>query len=291
MPRVQTLIEAKDGSILGVDRRRVYEKPFSLLTNPPNNRVAMAANQPSALITMDVNGDGPKEVSQLSADYDGACLCSLIMQDGNSSRALMNRKTHVANMFGSAGRPYKLPETLIIDELRQLIAEFTDISGSANSIAPALHTAHYLQIQNDPRLSMIRQRMESRQYLSLPYFYNLDSGYAVLTALQSAAFQMSIGTDHHFAIHTITATSTGAFRINIVDVARSESIIYGQAGVDYPVNSALICGDAQYPFKFHEPRLIFSGQKLNITLEDLSNQANTIYLTLGGQAVATKMWR
>ena len=289
--RINTLIEAPDGSILGIARDKQYEKPFSLLTNPPFNKVDMAANQPSSVIAMGVSGAGPLEISQLSCKRTGACLTQLIVEDGQTSRTLMNVQQHVDNIFGDAGRPYFLPETLIIDELRALNAAFLDISGSANSIWLAAHAARYLKIQNDPRLAMMRRRMDTRQYLSLPYFYGFDNTYATLTSGQQQSLAITIANDHHFEIHTIQAVSTGSFSMNIVDVAQKESIISGPSGVDFEVDSRLISGTAQYPFKFHEPRMIFAGQKLVVYLTDTSAGANTVHLTLGGRAIATRMWR
>jgi hypothetical protein len=289
--RINTLIEAQDGSIIGIARDKQYEKPFSLLTNPPYNKVDMAASQPSTVVAMGVSGAGPLEISQLSCRRTAACLCQLIVEDGQTSRTLMNVQQHVDNIFGDAGRPYFLPETLMIDELRALNASFLDLSGSANSIWVAAHAARYLQIQNDPRLSMMRRRMETRQYLSLPYFYGFDNTYAQLTASAAQDQVITIANDHHFEIHTIQAVATGPFTLNIVDVAQKESIISGPSGVDFEIDSGLICGTAQYPFKLHEPRMIFSGQKLVVSLTDLSGQANTIFLTLGGRAIATRMWR
>ena len=140
-------------------------------------------------------------------------------------------------------------------------------------------------------MTMMRRRMESRQYISLPYFYGFDDTYETLTSGGTASKIITIANDHHFEIHKIQVVSSGIFKLNITDVAQKESIISGPSGVDYQVDSALICGTAQYPFKLHEPRMIFAGQKLVVDLTDLSLGSNTIYLTLGGRAVATRMWR
>jgi hypothetical protein len=289
--RINTLIEGLDGAVLGVARNKQFEKPFSLLTNPPYNKVDMVANQPSTVIAMSVAGSGPLEISQLACKRTGACLAQLIVEDGQTQRVLMNVQQHIDNIFGDGGRPYFLPETLIIDELRSLNAAFLDISGSANAVWPAAHAARYMQIQDDPRLVMMRRRMEARQYLSLPYFYGFDNTFKTLTGSGTGTEIITIANDHHFEIHTIQCQSTDAFKLNIVDVAAAESIISGPSGVDYQIINDLICGNAQYPFKLHEPRMIFAGQKLVVSMTELSGSSNTIYLTLGGRAIATKMWK
>jgi hypothetical protein len=289
--RINTLIEGLDGAILGIARDKQYEKPFSLLTNPPYNKVEMVANQTSTVLAMAVSGSGPLEISQLACKRTGACLAQLIVEDGQTQRVLMNVQQHIDNIFGDGGRPYYLPETLIVDELRALNAAFLDISGSANAVWPVAHAARYLQIQNDPRLVMMRRRMESRQYLSLPYFYGLDNTFKTLSAGGTANEVITIANDHHFEIHTIQIQSSDSFKLNIVDVAQKESIISGPSGVDYEVEYSLISGNGQYPFKLHEPRMIFAGQKLVVSMTELSGKSNTVYLTLGGRAIATKMWK
>ena len=122
--RINTLIEAPDGSILGVARGKQYEKPFSLLTNPPYNKVDVAANQAAQVIAMSVSGAGPLEISQLAAKYTGDMLVQMNVEDGQTSRTLMNVNHHIANLFGDGRRPYYLPETLMIDELRVLNISF-----------------------------------------------------------------------------------------------------------------------------------------------------------------------
>lgn len=250
--RTNTLIEAPDGSILGVSKRKQYEKPFSLLTNPPYNKVVCAANQPSTVVAMNVSGAGPLEISQLSCKRTNACLAQIVVQDGQTTRVLMNVQHHIDNIFGSGQNPYFLPETLIIDELRALNIQLLDISGSGSNVWLAAHAARYMEITNDARLSQMRRRMEMRQYLSMPYFYGFDNTFTALTSQESTEEIITISNEHHFEIHTIQAVSTGTFTMNIVDVAQKESIISGPSGVDYEIPSDMICGTAAYPFKLHE---------------------------------------
>jgi hypothetical protein len=297
--RVKTLIEVPDGRILGIDRRRMYERPFALLTNPPANAVAITANQSSAQVSLSVAGAGPLEITGLAAKRTGAALVSLMVQDGRTQRIIMSGAVHIDTIFGNATLagsngflPYKLPETLFVDELRSLIAQFTDISGSDNTVYPALHGVRYTKLQNDPRLIRMRQRMAQREYMSLPFWYTFDSrSNVVLTALASGSYPITIGNDHHFDLQTITAVSTGAFSLNLVDSATGESIIDAPSGNNYGVSSELMIGNASYPFKLHEPILFLSSQKLIATITDLSNSGNTIYLTFGGSAIANRQWR
>jgi hypothetical protein len=290
--RQRTLVESLDGSVLAIDARRQFVKPFILLTNQPNNVVPMAANQASTFYTLTVAGSGPIEIGGLSAQRTGPCLLALMVQDGRSSRYIMNNQIHIDTLCGNGQLPYVLPETLLIDELRNLLVSFTDISGQTNSARIALHGARHLGIVHDPRLVLLRARTDLRQHLSLPFFYTFETGGVTVGAGATVQAAINISPDHHFEIHTITAVSDYPFDLDIVDVARAESLVSGPNGVNFPVASALVCGTPQYPFKFHEPYLVLAGQRLLVTLVNRDAQhENNVYLTLGGRALVGRPWK
>jgi hypothetical protein len=137
--------------------------------------------------------------------------------------------------------------------------------------------------------------MDERQYLSVPYWYTLDRATTLggVTVAPGATVQetITIGRDHHFQIFQLSAVSTGVFDINIVDSQRGESLISAPQDVNYAIGSELILGNGNFPFRFHEPRLIQTGQRLVVTLTDRSGAPNLIHVTLGGRALATRMWR
>ena len=91
----------------------------------------------------------------------------------------------------------------------------------------------------------------------------------------------------------LTAVATGglgSFLINIADQATGESIFDAPLGVSIPLSSGLVIGSAAFPVRFHEPRFFEVGAKLVVTLTDVSGAANVLYLTLGGRALADRMW-
>jgi len=195
-------------------------------------------------------------------------------------------------------RPYPLPEALYIDEQRHVTATITDLAGpfpaalDRNNIRLNMHTQRLLTRQVDLNLSRVRARMEKRQYMALPYFYILDNGNSVIAAAGGTNTEtITIGQDHHFEIFQITAVSNGPFSINIVNTSTGESLVDGPLGSNFNVPSGVSIGNASFPLRFHEPRFIELRSKLIVTLTDLSNAANnTIWLTLGGRALADKMW-
>lgn len=297
MPRMPTLIESprKDGSIIAVNKRRVAEQPYFLLTNSPNNSAAILANQSTPMRVCTVSGEGPAQIVSLAHEKTGVALVFLQIQDGQNQRGLMNSSVHIDTIMGTGRQPYPLPEALYIDDLRSLQVTFTDISGAGNAVRMMALCSRFQTQQVDPTLARIRKRMAARQYLSTPYWYTLDGGGigggVAVGAGATVQDTVTIGQDHHFQLFQMSAVSTGLFDINIVDIARGESLISAPQDVNYAIGSELILGTANFPFKFHEPRLFQTGQKLLVTLTDRSGAPNTIFLTLGGRMVATRMWQ
>ena len=115
MPRIETLIQDPSGRILGVDPRVISRIPYALLTNQPNNFVAIPANSSSPFTSITVSGEGPCEIASFAHEKTGACRVSMQIQDGSTQRGLMNRAVHIDTIFGNGQQPYWLPETLYID--------------------------------------------------------------------------------------------------------------------------------------------------------------------------------
>jgi len=293
MSRMPTLIESprRDGSIIAVNRRRLNEMPYFLLTNPPNNSVALLANQASPMQVCTISGEGPAQIVSLAHEKTGVCRVFLQIQDGQIQRGLMNGACHIDTIMGTGAQPYPLAEALYIDELRSLQCSFTDISGAGNAVRVMALATRYLTQQADPSLERIRKRMDARQYISMPYWYTLDNGPVVVGAGATVQQTITVGQDHHFQLFQMSAVSTGLFDINIVDTQRGESLISAPQDVNYAIGSELIIGNGNFPFRFHEPRLVQVGQRLVVTLTDRTGAPNTIHLTLGGRALAVRMWR
>jgi len=292
MGNVETLIQLPGGRIGGVDKRILYRIPYNVLTNSPNNFVDIPANSSSPFTSMTISGEGPCEIASLSAERDSACLVFLQIQNGETQSGLMNRAVHIDTIFGNGQRQYWLPETLYLDELRTMIASFTDLQGGANRAALNMGGCRYLQLQVDPYMEEIRSRLENRQYMTTPYWYTLDNGDVTIPAGTTVQETITVGQRCHFQLCNMTAVATSmAFDINIVDISRGESIIDAPGNSNRAISAGLCIGNANYPFKFHESRLIQVGQKLLVTLTDRSGFDNRVHLTLGGKAIENMMWR
>ena len=293
MSRIQTLIESpsRDGSIVGVNPKRLLELPYHLLTNRPNNFVTVAANQASPMQVMSVSGEGPAQIVSFAHEKTQDVRVLLQLQNGNEITSLMNGACHIDTIMGNAGQPYYLSEALYIDELRSLQITYTDISGLGSSVLTMANCKRYLTQTADPTLTKVKMRMNQRQYLSMPYWYTLDQGPVTLANGETLEATITVGQDHHFEIFSLSRVSTGRFNINIVDQSTGESLISAPQDRNYPIGDEILFGTGNFPFRFHEPRMIQVGQRLLVTLVNRVAGNNTIHMTMGGRADALRLWR
>lgn len=295
MPKLRTMIDRGDGEILGIDLRRLSEDSYFLLPNAPNNAIACLANQSAVFQPMTVSGDGPIEIVSFALQRTGVARVMIQLEDGRTITSMMNRSVHVDTIFGSYGgpllKPYPLPESLYLEENRSLSITFTDVSGAPNTIRPALLGTKYKHWQRDPSLERMRKRMDSKQYLIRPFFYTFTQGPVAVGAGATVTVPIEISNDHHFKLFQLSGVSTGAYNLDLVNAITGESIIFGPANEHYAVDSALIVGTGQFPFKFHEPILLEAGTRLNVVLTDTSAAPNVVDLTLGGVLLTLRMWK
>jgi len=292
MARIPTLIEDPKvpGRIIGVNRKRLDEIPYWLMTDLPSNIVAVPANQSSPLQTLILSGIGPMRITNFGMQSTGACRMLLRMQDGATPRGLMNGHIHANAICGNVGQPYQLPEALYIDELRALQVTFTDLSGTANNIRFVAHGSKWTTQQADATMERVRTRLEKRQYLSTPFWYTTDNGPIVVGVGATVTQAITIGQDHHFDIMQLSHVATGLYNIDIVHAQTGESIIQGPQEAHYQIGSEILFGNGNFPFRLHEPRMIQYGQKLIVTVTNRHAAQNTIHLALGGRAITIRMW-
>lgn len=301
--KFDTVFPLKDGRIAGINKRRLYEYPVFLGTNPPTNDVTVPAGAASTETLLRVSGEGPVQITQLGAlrnntDHQ-AVTVQLFTRDGSQSILCMNAPIHIDTMFGPGGLMYPLPEGLYLDETRAASVIFTDLTGYGTLARIVGVGAKYTQLQADQSLGRIKQRLKDSQSLTIPYWYTLNDGPETVAPLATAQFIIEIFGDHNFDIHQFSAVSNGTFNINIQRMVNGESIINAPRGtnnlgagsaVTYPIPSVMLMGNNSYPYRLNEPALVFAGEQLLVTLVDTSGASNTIYLTIGGVGIKVKDW-
>jgi hypothetical protein len=292
---VLTLLNSPDGKVLGINKKALLKMPFVLIPNAPNVPIAIPAAGPAGPFAWTVSGEGPAQIVSLQTDVNSA-LIMLKMQEGRNFRELMNGAVNMSTIFGTNRTPYPLCEPLYVDETRRLIANFTGLTAGAVNIRPAAWCSRATSIEADPTLEMARKRQDFRQFLSFPYWYTLDDGMVTLTGTTVFEKVITIGYDHHFMLHQISAAFAGTseafgFNIDIIDVAKNESLFYAPQANHFGASSFTMIGDGNYPYQFISPRLFMTGQRILIRVNNNFAGTNTLYLTLHGQAIADRMWR
>lgn len=282
---MKTLNTKPDGSITGVRKSAFGELPFSLVTNQPSNSIVVPANGTSPYVSFTVNQDGPINLTKFSIDSTGACLVKLSTFDGKDTIDICSSGIHSGTIFGSGAKPYPLPEVLYIDELRRIDASIQDISGAANTVRLNMQGYQSMYPVQDPD-GEIRKDKEVKNRLVLPFFYTFDGGGFAMTALQAVSQAIEVHADHNFQLFQISGVSTGTFTLDIVNGNTGESLFNAPGDQHYQIDSGLVVGSANFPFRLHTPRLFKRNQKIIINMTDTSGVGNTVFLTLAGRACA-----
>lgn len=289
--RFQTVVSAPTGEILAVDKRRLVEVPYFLLTNPTQNIVQVPAFGSVDPISMSVSSEGPAEVIAHAYESTGDFTAVMRVRDGVEQRTIMNTPIHCRCLYGTNFMPYRYPESLLIDEQRVIDIALYDISGAVNNVRVAAQAVRYLEIMDDPKAERLRLRMRRREHLSFPFWYGLEGpGYAELTSGATGNFPITIF-DDHFELHSIAfyGTTSQDIDIQIIDVTKGEPLIDGFGGESYLINAQLIGFTADYAYRLHEPRLLMGNSKLVVQLRNNGITTNRIYIALGGRALARRI--
>jgi len=289
--RFDTIVSSPSGAPLAVDRRKLMEVPYFLMTNPTQNIVQLPANGSVAGVMCNVSSDGPAEVIAHSAESTGEYTVVMRIRDGVESRQICNAPIHNLLIAGNNLTPYRLPESLLIDEMRGLEIDFADLSGSTNNVRFVSQAVRYLEIMDDPKAERLRVRMRRRQHLSYPYYYGFEGvGHARLAAGAAGNFPISIGEDH-FEMMTLAYWGRQGQNIDlqIIDVTRGEPLIDAFGGDYYAINARLLAFDARFCYRLCEPRMLMGGSKLVVQVRNNEALQNDIYICLGGRALAHRI--
>jgi len=288
---METLINAPDGRVIGVNKRMLDFLPFTILTNAPETSVTVPVNITKGPISLTFSGEGPAQIVSFAKQQTGDTKVFLRMQEGRIIRPLMNGAVHINTLFGRGNTPYPLPEALYVDELRRLFVEFQNIAGVSVAVRMAAGCFRATSVEADPTLLMSRKRQDFQQFLSFPYWYTPDEGVIVLTGTTEFEKTITISGSHHFQLMQLMAVSDAAFDVNIIDMNTGEALIQAPLGNTHLVAGETLFGDANYPYCLMTPRLFQTGQKILLKIKNRVAGTNNVYVTLGGRAIADRMWR
>lgn len=121
---------------------------------------------------------------------------------------------------------------------------------------------------------------QTQEILRVPDCYVLD---AVLTALQSLSFTIQIQQKADFEWVQRIASSTGRFKVQIVDAATGRNLITNASTANAnTANDQNYFGTAQLPNPLLQPYVFARSSSIQVTLTDTSNAGNTIQVVFDG---------
>jgi len=277
-----------------VNELKRYVKPYTLSIEP--FEVTLAADEVSDPIILPLDGKGHFEIvrAHFKSEQPEGFTVEIFDPGGLQSERpnLMNREVHVAtiaaggptdfapaaviNGGSSPGRPFVWPETfwMNVDEgTKALFVRFRNLSGLSNRVRFAFHGNRWYHTLAPTPIADRMIEIYRRRFRTMPYFFTTD-GIVELAALASGDFQMRLGDEAWTEIHKLMSFSSNQdFSALISEVAT------GKKYMETNVHRKLVFGDGQLPFLLWEPTLFEPNFKLNFNLVDLSNAANTIWIT------------
>lgn len=217
-----------------------------------------------------------------STDGTAAAQWTILMRD-IVGRDQMNAPCHVRTIFGTAQLPAIIQEPLTLFYREKMTNFLKKVSGVAGTVSARINCGGVAYCPNSvEQQAYIADRIkkwERRRQNVFPFWYTIpmDSAGVVLTALQTLNFDIKVG--NHFEAFKMAFVSTGDFAFEMSETRSGRVLSNGR------ISSAAGLGDATFPWIFDKPYLIPQGGRLRITLQDLSNAGNTIFLTIQGRKI------
>ena len=298
---IPALVWSKELGKIVVNPLKKWVQPYTLVTDP--RTITLAANGVSEPVPMVIDGKGHFEIFDafyVSAQSAGFTV-TLFDADsfGPDARPiLMNREVHVSSIAsgagvtlpisgafgtgGSAGRPYRWPETLWMDVSHEkrgamVVAVFHNLSSSENVIRFALHGRRWYYVQAPYDVARRMEEIFRGRPRTMPYFWTTDERVSMAGSAGPTDFQIRMGDDAWSELHRFSAVSTGVFDILLSEAAS------GRRLMNQAIRSDLVFGTGEFPFMLAESSLFEQNMKLIARLTELTDETNTIWLTLAGR--------
>ncbi len=286
--------EAPAKLLTGPAFKALRQTPYWLTFNRPSELVTIGALGVSPIIAMTVTGDGPNEVAEfghVASENPTPALLELFVNDGRGDIPLQSSGVKMDTIAGDGINPYRLCETLFINELQDLKARITNLSEESLTVRFAAMGGRndYPSLDASGKLALIRATEKNR--LTYPFFYVPDDSKISLAANGASESSIALDLDYDFELFQLSAVSSGTYTINVRDSNTGEPLILAPQDGTYEIDSRLLFGTGKFPMKYHCKHLFRAGQKIIINVTDTSGEDNTIYPTFAGRKVAQRLWR
>lgn len=293
---IPTWIKDPETGLVVVNELKKYVKPFTLVTDP--NPITLDAAGVSDWIPMVIDGKGHFEifdaffVSQRSEGFTVE-----LFDPGNAGPErpmLMNREVHVATIASgngttlplsgalaattSAGRPFRWPQSFFLNVIQgggTIMARFRNLNTTqTNEIRFALSGRRWYHLEAPWKVANRMEEIFREGARTFPYFFTTD-GFVSLTALGTSSPVVRFGDDAYVEWAKAMSLSTGRYTARIVETATGKRLM------ESAVRDDLVFGTGELPMLLWEESLFEPNYQLTFELTDLSNGANTVWITLG----------
>lgn len=245
-------------------------KPFWLKTS--TQAVAVTGNglsQTAFSAPIEENVRGDLEIFTLAVAAYTSISYRTRLTHGGRTRNLQNNPIHARGMWGdmtSGPQPFFLYESIFLEPGQQLFVEYTDFSGSTNTIETIAQARRFLGY--DTRY-LTREQLIRLFYsrFSFPFWMTSDSSVTLAsntTGTVTGNFTLDRGFDFEIgkAMHCVSNTSTFA---EVASYAYRLSFTEGRSGraiTDGDIHAFSIAGSSNFPMLWMEPHLLKRGTPL-----------------------------
>ncbi len=201
----------------------------------------------------------------------------------NLGRQFCNAPVHVRTLFGTGQLPGFIWEPWIFPARYNVNMTFADFSGYTHSIRPYLEGVAFAAKEGDQDAWIVAlwKKLIARMDLTHPFWQTTDAPIALTGNQVGSQTDLKIG--DNLRLFSMAVVATGDFSITVSDMTRNQLLMNAR------IAASAGLGNAQYPTIFKKPWTIPSGSRIRITLDDLSGENNTVYVTFSGRKILTSL--
>lgn len=276
-----------------------FVRPYTLSIEPSGPQAAsqsvltLPVGEQTDFIPMPIDGKGHFEIMQSFFKSEQEEGFTVELFDPDHRPILMNREVHVATIasgggtatlyeafgaVGSAGRAFRWPDTLFLDEKlsgKCLFARFRNLSASENDIRFTLHGQKWYNIQAPQPISDRMQQIFRSRFRTMPYFYTTDQ-FGLLAADDTTTLTMRFD-DKSWTewLKSMMISSDDDFNVRISETESNKRYM------ENFVPAVNVFGDGEFPFLNWESGLFEPSYQLSFEFENPSVEDITLWLTFG----------
>jgi hypothetical protein len=281
-----TVINPSTGKpVMGItpDPMKQHVRPYWLTSDPVLTTLAAQGTVGDTVdLSFNIDTQGHFDWEYILGQSDYAFTIEFF--DTGKNRYLQNRPIHNQCCVGVAGRPFKLPDPYFFNvgqSSRELTVRIRNLSANANNIRLALYGRRFYHHEAPPDIALEMVRKFERNERAFSYFLlpKEETNAGVITpvaALGNTTFTFESDDSADTLLTKLMHYSTGTFNCLIRERSTNRTLM------NLNVHSNMQWGNAEFPGFFSDTYLLERLRQLIVTVTDLSNAENTIYLAMAG---------